>query len=228
MELPRFDFAPHEWPPLARAEREGLADAVFEVEWDGERVEVLARWVVMERDVAALFFRRASEHRIHVVSSRSAGIAALASLKTIPGGDQVTKIIVCRAIKGWNYSYGSAFRVPAGLCNTHNDQLVFVHHGNKFGCWGGCGSSGYPVSFRVEEAQTTRAEAMENLDFPMRFALDWSQLSREERVKRAVCFRDADFNQVREVVKAIALAESSFSHRGEVGQIQWSEQLDMA
>lgn len=210
MLLPRFDFAPHEWPPLALGPREGVSDAVFRVVWDGEEVEVAARWVELSRSVI-LFFR---------FSKKAQDTWVLASHQHTPDefGLPVGSIEEShRSAKAQAHVedaikqsfFGRAQNLDISAFGFSGTQWLYLSVDGRSGCWNGGGSSKNPVIFRVSAEASCFEQELANPASDVRFALQWSYLSGDERISKAICFSNGDMYQLERVVRAIGIMEAT-------------------
>ena len=192
MPLPRFDFAPDEWPPLAVGLREGVADAVFEVEWNGERVEVAARGVVRSANSVGIFFRALASEEIWGVGNQSGGLRHVAS-----GWN--AEEIMCEVRRSLECgSYGRAYRYE----EEGVSHCLYLDVGSEFGCWEVKNTKSWMARFRLLPGATWQ-DQMRDETSDIRFALVWSALSVEERLKRATLFSRGSWTEIKQVVRSI-------------------------
>jgi len=227
MSLPRFDFAPHEWPPLGIGPREGLADAVFKVVWNNERVEVMTRWVELEHRAAYLFFKAIGGGPTLVVSrEHSYGTSPFANVG-MKGNSKVRLPVelVQKALRGWGLSYGHGFCFPAQTWHTRHPQWLFLRHDGSGGVWNDWHYELHITPFRLSPPLDFSRQALEDPDSPIRFALDWSQLSHEQRLEQTCGVFNDKQSELHKVVQSIALSEPSLHRTEAIGRLYYGEKL---
>lgn len=206
MPLPRFDFAPHEWPPLGVGEREGLADVVFWVEWNGEEVEVLAREVRCHRipsvvhTYSLVFFRLVPQPEITWVAGSQPGHLR-AFMSIFDERDLEDK--VRDALQKQNY--GRAFLWHNEI---HDPHWLYIDFGKGTACWNGVGTDLFPGLFRLAD-EADLGDELKNPQSEANFALWWSLQSPIGRIEHALRFSGGSLEELRTVVRSIAVIESS-------------------
>ncbi len=207
MSLPRFDFAPHEWPPLAQGEREGLADAVFWVEWNGEEVEVVARWVDVSRCLI-LFFRCPQQSPLTwVVGSHD----YIPSEFGLPDGDASpieAATSAQRHVKEAKEasSFGHTQNFDCSPFGVSGSRWLYLSINGQGGSWNG---PGFPHDASVFHLQKSFEQEVDDPESDVRFALRWSHLSLDERISKATHFRNGDLNELSQVVRAVGISEAA-------------------
>ena len=211
--MPRFDFASDEWPPLAIGPCEGFADAVFRVLWDGKRVEIMARWVQIGKNAAFLFFKE-SEGPVFVVARLNKNTIFTSAFGDACMRDQkkINLAVECvtKALRGWGLNYGVGRRLLVQMSNTSETQWLFLLHDGKSGMLNDFTSSGrYPTLFRLESNQDLTFEMLQDPTSLVQFALDWSHLPFQQRLRRAVCLERGTWQELDNLVHAVAYFEPS-------------------
>lgn len=212
MESPRFDFAPHEWPPSAVSSRRRFADAVFQEKWNGEEKEWMARKIdLMDNGTfphSLLFFRESETKTPTWVVSE----VARSGLRS-PHYFQIkrkTSLDVSREVRNAiaTGNYGRVIRV--GVPNVIALRDVYVDGSENRGVWPGFRR--FPqrpeelAPFELALNETVEV-AIANPSSDVRFALNWLKLSRNEQLRRVLRFRTGGVDEVKQVLRAIGLAE---------------------
>ena len=209
MPLPRFDFELHEWPPLPEGYnlREGLASALFRVDWNGEEVEAVARWIKTSGSLL-LFFRLLEEAQTTWLVSSHRYTPALFSFMvghTPESRANSAEQRVKEAIKTSDFGHACNFDCSAfGLSGS---RWVYLSADGRGGCWNGPGSMQEAAIFRLQ--QNSFEQEMDNAESNVRFALRWSQFSKDERICRALRFQNGGLDELRTVVRAVGIAEAT-------------------
>lgn len=199
----RFDLEPHQWPPHAQGDREGFADVIFRVEWDGQEVEVevAARLVQISDYSVSIFFRALDSSQIYVVATPY-GICLSPRWHHLV--DQESKIIflkeqLAKVLKNEGFAiYG---RLLPFHQSENNRTNLFIAHDRTSGAWVGESSLVWTPFHTDSEADLTH-ESLENPNSLAGYALRWSQLSHAEQCARAVCFANGDCKEFRAIVRA--------------------------
>ena len=212
----RFDLKPYQWPPSAQGQRLGFADAVFAVEWDGAEVEVAARWVKVRWSRALLYFRPIGEDSLHVVAASHSGRVSLYFLPDMFKKDArrnaFVEKTVRKAIKGWGLTFGYAARVPLSVTQGATPQWIFLLHDASQGAWQG-ELPGCSTPFAIKDRSEISLDAMQNAETSLGFASQWSQLSREEQMRRAICFCNGTLEELERLVAAVALLDPALKEQ---------------
>ncbi len=205
MSLPRFDFAPHEWPPLAQGEREGLADAVFRAVWDEEGVEVAVREVRCAHFFLRFFCRLDQAQDKRIIARHNAQPLAFAKARGKRDFAERLTIAIQESF------YGRAWRIETSFIGVEGVQWVYLDSDGKSGCWHGAGSGSRALAtaFRLAPGSSFEQE-VNDPSSDVRFALDWSRLSPFEQNKRAMNFLNGSWDELRDVVRSIAIIEEIF------------------
>ena len=205
----RFDLEPHQWPPHARGERLGFADAVFAVEWDGAEVEVAARIVNIHYGNALLYFRRVESDLSYTVSFQSGQRFALNFFQTIfikKNPAAFAKHEVRKAIAGHGASYGYAVHVSLPKLKLTTPQWLFLLHDGTHGTWQG-ELPGHSTPFLLDDFRQLTLDIIRDPDSSPGFALRWSQLADDEKMHRAVCCGNGTLEELRKLVWAVAVLD---------------------
>lgn len=208
----RFDFGREE--PLwgIFGENAGDASAVFPVFWNGEQVDVAVRLKNTHHKFALILFRRVESSEVYIVAESSDSSVDMAwfSLryghKTSSANEKAQQII-SHALASGTTGYGRIHALSALTRNLPNPRWLFLREDQKCGCWqdGLFGST----SFRVRNENDLTAEAIEDPETPIAYALQWSQLAPEEQRKRAVIFKNGNWEEFNRLIRAIFYFESA-------------------
>ncbi len=189
MPLPRFDFAPDEWPPLGDGPREGFADAHFETNWNGGRALICARRVGVtgNPNYVLLFFRVEGDATTRLVCDTS-------GLPCLFEGVQPPQEAIEAALEGGHF----------GRAQMWECDWLFLHSNGREGNWDGDGTNLYAAPFQLSESAHWECE-LARPDSDIRFARDWSRLSLHERGRRAAVWTRGSLDELEQFTRAVAV-----------------------
>jgi len=210
MRLPRFDFAPHEWPPSAYGEHEGVANVAFRTNWNGEDAEVMARWVKLSGSVI-LFFRVPEKAQdTWLVASHEYTPAQFGFMVGHATPSHIAASAQAQAEHAIKMSFfGRARNFDASSFGFLEKEWLYLSVDGQKGCWNGAGSSLNSAIFKLKAEPPSFSQEIADPSSDVRFALRWSHLSPDERLLEAIRFGQSDLNELRSVVRAVGIAEAT-------------------
>lgn len=171
-------------------------------------MEVAARFLKTSGSAISFFRRLEGDQTNWVVSSQR---YTPAQFGFMVGHTSPTDIAasaerrVKEAIKTSHFGHACSFDCEA--FGVSGSRWFYWSMDGQGGCWNGPGSAHNATIFRLEQNSFERE--MDNTECEIRFALGWSQLSEDERIKAVIHFQNGDLSELRAVVRALGIAEAA-------------------